>query len=522
MSRTRTTIFQFLSMILICFSSSLLAQPTETLTARVVDEKNEGVPFASVRLIKYNSGVITNADGSFQIPAQHEFLTDTLVISCIGFRTRRVAMAGLDPSKQNTIRLQSSAVELTAVEIRAANNKRLTGSRIVERAIKRIPYNYPTSPFAYIAYYRDYQLKDNQYVNLNEALVQVIDGGFETDDQLKTRVQLIEYRQNPAFTIDTVARQPYDNRKRKFIPNATLKNFHGNELATLMVHDPIRNHEVVSFSFINKFDRDFLYNHRFSMAGRIVEDGRELYIVSFVSNDRVSGTEHQAIGRLFIEKENYRIHKLQYSTNEWQEHKAVPIYTVNVEYALRAEKMYLNYISFNNTFRMGNANDFRVLSAHQSTDSAGFIVRFSHEPTMSALEPGYYDFRINGKRVDVRKVVFTEGKAGNPKYHLEVLVLPRHKSEFDKELKESVMKSMTIDFHGITDLAGREINIPTYIDATQYREIFVQQLLNSNTKPKQYPEMNKNTPLYAIPGTENHDASSKYWMNTPLKTEIKN
>ncbi|MGC3947618.1 MAG: hypothetical protein QM762_24450 [Chryseolinea sp.] len=309
--------------------------------------------------------------------------------------------------------------------------------------------------------------------------------------------------------------------KRKFIPNATLKNFHGNELATLMVHDPIRNHEVFSFSFIDKLDKDFLYNHRFSITGRIIEDGKELYIVSFVTNDRVSGTDLQAVGKLYIEKENYRIHKLQYSTNEWQLHNAVPLYSVNVEYALHNEVMYLNYISFNNAFRMGNPDDFRVVSTNQSTDSAGFFVRFSHEPTLSALEPGNYDFRINGKSVEVKKVMFTEDKAGNPNYHLEVLVFP-HKSEFNKDLKISDTKFMTINIHGIKDFGGREVNVPTFIDATQYREIFVQQLMDSKTKRKQYPQMDKNTPLYAVPETQSRAPSKEYWMNTPLKKEIEN
>lgn len=517
--RQKTIRFYF-SLALTCAALSALAQTQSSITARVVDEKNQGIPFASVRLIKYNSGVITNADGTFQIPARQEFLSDTLMITCIGYKTRRVAMNSLDVNTQNLIRLQTAAVELSAVEITASDSKRLTGARLVYRAIRRIPDNYPYQPFSYIAYYRDYQLKDQQYVNLNEALVQMIDGGFATDDQLKTKIQLIEYRQNPAFTIDSGARQPYDNRLRKFIPNATLKNFHGNELATLMVHDPIRNHDMFSFSFINRLDKDFLYNHRFSITGRITEGGREIYIVSFVTHDRVSGMEHQAVGRLYIEKGNYRIHKLQYSTNEWRSHNAVPLYAINVEYALHHDHMYLNYISFNNAFKMRNSNDFIVTDVHQATDSAGFVVRFSHEPTLSALDPAAYDFRINGKRVEIRKIFFMENKAGMPNYHKSVLVLPRNTSEFNKELAKTLNKTMTIDIYDVRDFAGRKVNVPTYIEVTQYREIFVQQLPDGQRKRVQYPELNKNTPLYAIPGTEKRAPTPDYWMNTPLRKEM--
>ncbi|MGC3947619.1 MAG: carboxypeptidase-like regulatory domain-containing protein [Chryseolinea sp.] len=132
-------------MVLLCTATFGIAQTQSSITARVVDDNNQAVPFASVRLTRYNSGVITNADGSFQIPSRPEFLTDTLAISCIGFKTQRVAMADLDLSRQNVIRLQSSAVELKAVEIRAANNKRLTEPDLSKGRLTAFPTTTPRS-----------------------------------------------------------------------------------------------------------------------------------------------------------------------------------------------------------------------------------------------------------------------------------------------------------------------------------------------------------------------------------------
>src|SRR5689334_17281701 len=201
--------FSWLVLISLLTATSAIAQTSPSITARVVDERSQPVPFASIRLVAYKSGVITNADGTFQIPARDIFLRDTIEITCIGFKTRRLAVSTLDISTQNTIRIQSSAVQLAEVEIRAADSKRLTGKRLVERAIARIPYNYPEQPFSYIAYYRDYQVLDSQYVNLNEALVQVSDSGFTTNDQLDTRIQLIDYQINKSFAVDDYARLPY-------------------------------------------------------------------------------------------------------------------------------------------------------------------------------------------------------------------------------------------------------------------------------------------------------------------------
>lgn len=507
---------------LLIFHVALLrAQQQRIYIATVVDENNQAVPFASVRLIKYGQGVITNADGGFRIPFRDEFLSDTLAITCIGFKMQRVAVATLDPTKNNIIRMQSAAIQLSAVEIRSSHAKRVPAWKLVERAIKRIPYNYPDRPFGYIAYYRDYQIKDDQYFNLNEALVQVKDEGFFSNDQVNTKIELIEYKANPSFSIDTLARKPYDNREKKFIPKASLKNFAGNELATLMVHDPIRNHKVFSFSFVNRLDKDFLINHRFSISGVITEGDKDLYVVSFITHDRISGAEHQSIGKIYIEKGNYRIHKLQYSTNEWQSHKPIPLYNVNVEYAHHDSLMYLSYISFNNEFKMRNPDDFKVLDVRQAPDSAGFVVQFSHQATANtALEITNYDFRIDGKPIKLNKVMFTQNIPSFPDYHMAVLVLVQSTTLFNEYLHDSNARVMTFDIKGVRDRQNREINIKTYLDATQYREIFVQQLVPDQLRAKKYPLINKFTPLYKIP-VANEATQSNFWMNTPLKREIR-
>ena len=297
--------YTWILIIILTSGVSLFAQPSPTFEAKVIDTGNNAVPFASVRLTLNGTGVITNADGSFQIPAREPFLTDTLVITCIGFKTLRMPMNRLKVGTLNVIKLQSLSVELPTVEIRTSKTGRLTGKKIVAAAINQLEYNCPTGPFAYIAYYRDYQIKNGSYINMNEAIVKVDDKGFLTDDQANTKLELVEYKANGNFPIDAFARQPYDNRDQKFIPHAYLNNFAGNELATLMIHDPIRNHDIKSFSFIDKFDRNFITNHAFALAGQISEEGQTLYVVKFIAHEYVTGNEHRAMGRIYIEKNNY-------------------------------------------------------------------------------------------------------------------------------------------------------------------------------------------------------------------------
>jgi hypothetical protein len=78
---------------------------------------------------------------------------------------------------------------------------------------------------------------------------------------------------------------------------------------------------------------------------------------------------------------------------------------------------------------------------------------------------------------------------------------------------------LTFDLKGIRDLRNREINVKTYLSATQYREIFVQQLVLDPLHTKKYQAIDKFTPLYNIPAA-NGSTQSNFWMNTPLKKEI--
>lgn len=231
--------------------------------------------------------------------------------------------------------------------------------------------------------------------------------------------------------------------------------------------------------------------------------------------------EHQASGKIFIEAANYRIHKLQYSTIELQSHQQVPLYNVSVEYVNRGDLMYLNYISFNNEFKMVNQDDFRVLEVRQLKDTVGFLVRFSHQPSFNtALEPSNYDFRLNGKQIALQKVIFTQNNYGKPHYRMEVVALVKNTSEFNEQLRSRSQKTISADFKGIRDLKDRKINVMTYLNATQYREIFVQQHLTNQSDSTNYPVIDKYAPLYNIPQSKESATHSNFWMNTPLKKTL--
>src|SRR5579859_4822130 len=158
-----------------CVGVSAQSQ-TDVMQGKVIDSKSrQAIPFASIKIWVSNRlfGVVTNGDGDFQIPSSYKNQIDSVVISCIGYAKRLIKADQFVIGTENTIELRQSAVQLTEVEVKTKS--RLSAARIVSNAIAYIPRNYPGQPYSYVGYYRDYQLKENKYYNLNEALVGVFD-----------------------------------------------------------------------------------------------------------------------------------------------------------------------------------------------------------------------------------------------------------------------------------------------------------------------------------------------------------
>ncbi|MEP6736704.1 MAG: carboxypeptidase-like regulatory domain-containing protein [Chryseolinea sp.] len=501
----------------ICCSqiTDAIAQDADWIRYRVVDQKTKNpIPFASVQIKSRRTGVVTNADGDFQIPVRYSVYGDTLMISCIGYDTKISPMRGLNPQALQTILLVQSSTVLSAVEVKGGKSGRLTAYKVVKAAIHNLPYNAISDPYSYDAYYRDYQFEDSIYVNLNEALLQVIDSGFASNDQLKTRIALLDYIPNETFKRDSTSEIAYDNREKKFIPNAKVGTFGGNELMILRIHDPLRNSNQFSFSFVNVFNKDFLTNHYFSFGNPTTRDGVELFNIKIESKYTAAGASHNAVGNLYIEKGNFAFHKMEYRVYETEKEKKILLYDIAVEYSRKEKYMHPNYISFSNLFKMKNPQDFIDTAVYVDTDADAFVVYTNHRvDDRTANDSSHFELRANGRRLLIKDVKVVDQNQiylfldKNPGFNIHVSA-------------KTMTAMMKFKFKGVKDYDGRELNVPSYITVNQFREVFIQQ----TGLPVEYNKFNYMNPL--IPLSEQipvgSESNSNRWMNTPLKKKGSN
>ena len=497
----------------------LFSQSLDYIDGKVINSTTLApVPFATI-VLKYNKlGVYANADGDFKILRGSEFQSDSLIITCIGFKRYSSAFKDLSEKTVNRIFLTPVIYGLGEVKV-LASVKKLGSITIIGRAIRNIKNNYPDRPFNYVSYYRDYQKRDGNYINLNEAIVQTFDNGFKSES-LSNKYRMLDFRKNMDFPRMNIS--PYyellktedANNPDKFIPSAKLGDHYGNELFVLRVHDAIRNFNTNSFSFIDTFSEDFLKNHNFSAPTLVYNNNLLLYKIIFNGKSRVIGDSLLISGAIYIQPKYYSIHKLEYSCSYSKRGKGLKeMFNVDIEYGNENSVdslMCLKYISFNNFFKVVDSDDstyFRILDSYMDTQSyikSTVIISFNNKiDPVSASKRENYEIFVGRKAVKYSNIQVS-GK--NLYIRLK-----------EVDIKDS-RDSIRVTIHNIKDINGNILDKRKSIELTQYRELFVQ-------------EYNKSLPfkdscyMQYLPLEQNciskYSGNYNYWMNTPENIVIK-
>ena len=499
-------IFYFLT------SFSLHSQGVVELLCRVIDaEAKSPIPYATIQFDDSNRGMVANIDGDFRIQFSYKQKYKNIVISSIGYKTLIVTLDGLENKKINTIELQPKVEALDAVVLKAStktNTKNLSSAyAIVKTAIAKIPENYPKNNFSKLGYYRDYQIVGGRYYNLNEAILESFDSGFHTDIIMYPGNQsvLYSYKENNEFLRDSLLLIPYDGNE-KYINNTTLSSQGGNELGILNIHNPIRNYEQLSFSFIYIFEKKFLDNHELTNLKKVYLNDEILYEISFEAKEKLTKASHKALGKIYISKTDFSIHKLTYAVLEKAELKT--LFEVNIEYKKRNNFMYLNYITFNNQFTVNQSFIFDVSNVTYDVKESSFYITFNNELDASSVSRRNFKFRFQKNKLLIKNVDIVDAKT------VRVEIANWSAPEIDNNSID--MSQFTYKIKRINDISNRKLYDKAKIKGFQFREFFVQEIFENKQSSDELIFINKNKPLSEA--IENKLPISKsYWLNSPLK-----
>lgn len=523
----------FLLCIGLLFLNGKIFTQKKEIVFQILDKKNEQpISYATIIIQELNRGTHADIDGFFKVP--EKYLDSVYIkISSIGYVTKKLKLSGFEKNTIHKIFLNPFVNDLNEILIVSSKKKKkITAKQIVKKAVTNILENYPITPHSYIGYYRDYlqptnteyqktrKLKKNpKYINLNEGIVESFDQGFHTNKlkDEKNQTTLYKFKINQDFLIDPLLKIPYDNLGKKFLQNFAIAPLGGNELNILNITNAIRNHNTQSFSFVDILDKNFIKNHIFYLESTKNMNGVSLYEISFKSLKEKTSYDYTAAGKIFISKNDFSIYKLNYTL--FYKKAKNPQYSVLLEYLPKSDKMFLNYMMFNNLFAM-KSTDYLQLDGVSYISKQNVFNLFFNKPLLeSSMKPISRNIKIYYKKKKLKiSNVHLEEKSQkriiltmNVKQLIKMGLLDE--AIDDKEFQ----KNLSVELKNIKAENGMVINKPATFEFYQYREFFVQEVFENKLLPNQKNFVNKSLPLSkssVIPvALENN-----YWLNTPLKS----
>lgn len=521
----------FLTVVL--FSHS---QNSKEILCKVLDiETKIPVSFATIKFEGEQNGVIADEDGEFRLPKDYKVSNKNIAISSIGYETLKVSVITLKDGTVNIIYLKPKVEALSTVLVTGNSksgekSKGLTAKTIVKNAIGRIPTNYPNSAHSYISYYRDYQLIKNNYYNLNEAILESFDAGFNTDKYSNRQnvTALYSYNLNREFYQDSLLLNSIYGKSKSISEGdfAKLGTEIQNELEILNIHNPIRNYNKSSFSFIYVFRDNFVNNHLFKLTNITYVEDIPLYEIDFVTRDD-PGMRYMGSGKIYISKLNYAIHRIEYRVYANRNYRSTRtqghtfanimskpkniLFEVKVEYKSKNNKMYLNYMTFNNLFVIKKPNPFKVDDFLFNPKTKNFILSFNTPLDMSSIERKS-NFRLRYKD---NKLIIKEIKAMDDKT-VKIKVV-----DWSAGLNDDITTIDSADFSyklkRIKNTFGATINQVNKISGYQFREYFTQEIFENKRPKEDLIYVDKTLPISATKTNIPSFDLDKYWVNSPLK-----
>lgn len=173
-----------MALLLSVASASVFSQEKfVSITGKISDaHTGQGIPFVNIRLKSGTLGTATNTLGEFIFKFPGSSRTDTLLITCIGYKP---AKQSLQTANTNLVlKLEPAVVELAPITVKAR-----TGLDILKEAIQKIPQNYDTSDVQLTAFYRENVWLADFEIAYTEVVLDIF-RPFNTEKQGKNKIKL--------------------------------------------------------------------------------------------------------------------------------------------------------------------------------------------------------------------------------------------------------------------------------------------------------------------------------------------
>lgn len=388
----------FLSILILFIGTSSYAQ-TE-IKGKVADFMTyEPIESASIYIEKTTIGTITNVDGKFVLRVPETNLSDTLVISSIGFKSYKILIK--DFENGSDIFLEEDVAPLDEVVL-IIDTRPKTANDVMIRAIERLSENLPNEPYLQKGFLRHKERNKKEYKWLIEAAITLYDSDYAGGAKDNLKVNVDEIRKSydlrdidSLFTYSAfikskgAAKTPTISRssvKTSALVEAIKWNdsrINGLDNLFQGKLNPVRNAETIGALF----GKNMLKGHQFSITDTLVENGRKIYKIKISKGEEFVGLNTPGIfnegfepkGWVYLYYDNFAFKKLEYeliAASDVQKRRSKSLFDTQllhkliITYRDYDDRMYPNYIYYE-TPKLVNIGD-RSSDRDKTESAPGF------------------------------------------------------------------------------------------------------------------------------------------------------
>lgn len=286
------------------FNVPLIAQSNSAISGVVKNQENdEPLPYASITLLNYAIGTISNEDGEFDFYIPKSKRNDTVSISFIGFNTYLIPIRDIKSPLE--IKLSPATNLLDEVIV-----SRLSPLEYVKKALENLDQNYPRDPYQTIAYYREKFIENDAIIKREEAVFKTYYS--KPADSVENQHQLLLYRpaENPQkikFMRDWIDKKQAKETKKAIKRGEDVDedfdlerdmNMGGPE--TIINLAELRNDTKGNFLNPKHFKK-----YEYSFGDETSLNGETLVTINFKAKRKIDYIKDQ--GKILISKESYAI-----------------------------------------------------------------------------------------------------------------------------------------------------------------------------------------------------------------------
>ncbi|HOO99242.1 MAG TPA: carboxypeptidase-like regulatory domain-containing protein [Bacteroidales bacterium] len=181
-------------------TDSLFSSERYFITGTVNDsETGEALPFATIAIKNKGKGTVTNAGGEFGLNVTRESVTDTIVVSYLGYINREIPV---EQAIGNNFRISLMREFISIPEIIIRTQ---VPQEIIYKSRNAVTRNYGNRPALMTGFYREGVLKKKDLQTYSEAILQIHKGSY-TNSLLSDQIRIIRSRKTENTTLtDTLA-----------------------------------------------------------------------------------------------------------------------------------------------------------------------------------------------------------------------------------------------------------------------------------------------------------------------------